>query len=510
MHNNTEGHYITVSHRWGKEPSIKLTSETVNELQDGVSLEKFPKTFSDAIKVAWKTGIQYVWIDCLCIMQDSEEEWRSESSRMGLVYKNSYLNVAAIDSPDCDAGIFSTRDSLLVQPIKLAMDFGGESNRIVRDFFCVDSDIWLGVIDEALLGKRAWYVQERLLSPRQIHFASQQLYWECRRQAACETLPGGFLPSMIAEPGLAASYQMKRFASTLAQLSTGNRPCDEANNNLNASLNCDDSANTEIYTGWRHTAASYSKCALTVQRDKLIAISGVAKEMSKVVNDQYLAGIWRSQLPAILLWCVSEVPSTFRVQHLRKATEKIWIRPRPLLAPTWSWASVQTPIAFRFPVGRMRNDVLAADVLEAHVEPAAGDIHGEILSGYLRLRCMLYPVTLLYNGDTSPPTQSIKIGDTVFSSGVFLDESPRMAETGKNLHLMPIFFRDLTERKGPSQVRALLLQPSERGKGHFERFGLFSDFGNRDLEIFRKPCNKGVGLEYEEVLDDGRFIITIT
>jgi hypothetical protein len=510
-HEPTNGHYITVSHRWGKEPSIKLTSQTVDKLQGGVLLKELPRTFADAVKVAWRIGIQYIWVDFLCIMQDSKEEWRSESSKMGLVYKNSYLNVAAIDSPDCDAGIFVARDSVVVQPIKITMDFGRESNRIAKEFFCVDSAIWLGVIDEALLSKRAWYVQERLLSPRQIHFTSQQLYWECRRHAACETLPGGIFPSMMAQPGIAASYQMKRFAATLAQLSVANRPRDDANNNSAFSLTCDESANTEIYTGWRHTVGSYSRCALTYQRDKLVAISGVAKEMSKVVNDQYLAGMWRSQLPTLLLWYVGEAPSTLRHQRVRKADEKLWIRPRPLLAPTWSWASVQTPVAFFFPVEKKKNDFLAVDILEAHVEPAASDIHGEILDGYLRVRCTLYATTFIYNNDTSPPTQAIKIGDKIFPSGVFLDQSPHTTETGKKLHLMPIFFRDWTgTQTGPPQIRALLLQPSGSGNGHFKRFGLFTDYGNRDLDIFRRPYVEQGELEYEEVLDDGRFIITIT
>jgi hypothetical protein len=506
----TSGDYITVSHRWGNKVPLRLTREYEADLGAGVCVRDLPKTFADAVKIAWKFKIQYIWIDSLCIFQDSEEEWRSESAKMGLVYKNSWLNIAAIDSQDCDGGFFFERDKVLVEPIKIKL------GKDEQEYFCIDNDLWLGGIDRAPLSKRAWFVQERLLSPRQIHFGSLQLYWECRRLTACETLPGGILTSMFAEPGTAASQQMKRFAATLMRLGRDIRapgltkPPDLALGDIGSSQK---TMALNIHTGWRHTAANYSKCALTFPRDKLIAISGVAKEMSKVINDQYLAGLWRSQLPTTLLWSAEPngPSSNFRCQKLPTSPDALWIRPRPLRAPTWSWASTDTAIAFFFPVDKKENDKVVVDVLEAHIEPLAGDIHGEILNGYIRVICMLYPAVLHYSRATCPPTLAVKIGNSIFQRGVFLDESPEAVGTGKNLCCMPILLRERSEtQRAPTQVRALLLQPSRNGKGHFERFGLFADWGNRDLEIFRTPCEDDVNLEYEEALGDGRYVITIT
>jgi len=509
----TLGHYMTVSHRWGDKKPISLTQESAADWKGGMFVAELPKTFADAVKVAWKLGIRYIWIDSLCIYQDSEREWRSESTKMGLVYKNSWLNIAAIDSSDCNGGCFFERDKRLVEPIKMKLQDDEQ------EYLCIDSNLWLVGIDGAPLSKRAWVLQERLLSPRQIHFGALQLYWECRRHAACETLPGGMLASMFAKPGTAASQQMKRFAATVSRLRYDIRVPHSMISPNPMSTESVDTQNTQkaapldIYTGWRHSVQNYSKCGLTYPRDKLIAISGVAKEMSKVINDQYLAGLWRSQLPTTLLWSTEPngPASSFKHQKLPTGAGDVWIRPRPLRAPTWSWASLDTAILFFSPFKPRDKDKVTVDVLEAYIEPLAGDIHGEILNGYIRVSCMLYPASLLFDAENSSPTPSIRIGNSVFQHGIFLDESPELVGTGKNLHCMPIFFRDWSgTQTAPKQVRALILQPSGKGRGHFERFGSFASWGTRELDVFRTPWENDTNLECEEALGGGKYIITIT
>jgi len=63
----TWGHYMTVSHRWGDKKPISLTQESAADLKGGILVAELPKTFADAVKVAWKLGIRYIWIDSLCI-----------------------------------------------------------------------------------------------------------------------------------------------------------------------------------------------------------------------------------------------------------------------------------------------------------------------------------------------------------------------------------------------------------------------------------------------------------
>jgi len=75
---------------------------------EGIALSDLPATFLEAIKLTRRLGIRCLWIDSLCIIQDSSEDWDTESVRMFDIYKNSYLNIGAAGALDADGGLFSS------------------------------------------------------------------------------------------------------------------------------------------------------------------------------------------------------------------------------------------------------------------------------------------------------------------------------------------------------------------------------------------------------------------
>lgn len=82
------GHeYATLSHCWGSRPIHTLTTKTFPQFLDKLDKSLLPPTFRDAIIITRRLGYQYLWIDSLCIIQDSVEDWRKESSVMGKIYK---------------------------------------------------------------------------------------------------------------------------------------------------------------------------------------------------------------------------------------------------------------------------------------------------------------------------------------------------------------------------------------------------------------------------------------
>ncbi|KAK2050895.1 HET-domain-containing protein, partial [Colletotrichum caudatum] len=103
------GRYTTLSHCWGPRPVIRTTSRTIDDHLGALPLDGLPPTFRDAVSITRSLGIRYVWIDSLCIVQDSEEDWELESARMGAVYASSYLTIAASASPDSTGGCFAPR-----------------------------------------------------------------------------------------------------------------------------------------------------------------------------------------------------------------------------------------------------------------------------------------------------------------------------------------------------------------------------------------------------------------
>lgn len=101
--------YLTLSHCWGKKAFTTLTRDTLEDFKNAVPTEALSKTFREALKATIELGFHYIWIDSLCIVQDDPNDWVTEAATMGRVYANSMLNLAAVDAPDGDTGLFFRR-----------------------------------------------------------------------------------------------------------------------------------------------------------------------------------------------------------------------------------------------------------------------------------------------------------------------------------------------------------------------------------------------------------------
>lgn len=106
-------HYVTLSHRWGvpegRQPK-RLTLDTLDEFKHGMRLGDLPRTFQDAIKLAaHMSDVRYIWIDSLCIIQDSQADWLHESAVMQKVYSHSHLNISATFAENSHQGLYSDR-----------------------------------------------------------------------------------------------------------------------------------------------------------------------------------------------------------------------------------------------------------------------------------------------------------------------------------------------------------------------------------------------------------------
>lgn len=107
--------YVTLSHCWGSYMPLRLLKNNISSLKQGI---RFSQTFQDAMVVAQRLGVRYIWIDSLCIIQDSEEIWLEQSALMGQIYSNSFCNIAAAHASDSRQGCFIDRNPDLVAPIK--------------------------------------------------------------------------------------------------------------------------------------------------------------------------------------------------------------------------------------------------------------------------------------------------------------------------------------------------------------------------------------------------------
>jgi hypothetical protein len=100
--------YAALSHCWGGSLGLTTTKANVRAFRRTLEAEVLPRTFRDAIELTRKLQIDYLWIDALCIIQDSEEDWQAESAMMGYYYRNAHLTISALDASDGSKGFLHT------------------------------------------------------------------------------------------------------------------------------------------------------------------------------------------------------------------------------------------------------------------------------------------------------------------------------------------------------------------------------------------------------------------
>lgn len=76
---------------------------------DSILISELPKTFANAVFVTRQMGVGFLWIDSLCIMQDSLSDWEQEASIMSDVYRGSLCNIAATGSSHANEGCLYER-----------------------------------------------------------------------------------------------------------------------------------------------------------------------------------------------------------------------------------------------------------------------------------------------------------------------------------------------------------------------------------------------------------------
>ena len=354
--------------------------------------------------IARKLDISYLWIDSLCIIQDDFSDWEHEASRMGNVYAHAYLTISALSSADDASGCFrngrdikfasphnphiscdSWTTGFTAIPLAAGLIIGGRDNAVeIRRFreMAMQGDPksrlyvtceWMppslkddpkyylvgrfgrevDPFEHEPLNKRAWTLQERLLSPRTLHYGSQEMYWECQYCVLCEdgALMTREFPTM--EKVVASRYP-----------SGGDQPRHDI---------------------WHKLVQEYTGRHLTRDQDKLPALSGLANLMASKTGDRYIAGLWGNNIIKDLYWSVEinepshQCDDSEHDATMPPATKAIVKRPAQYRAPSWSWAALDGKIEY----SHLNEKGIQARCLDIHVPPAGKDKFGRVQLGWM-------------------------------------------------------------------------------------------------------------------------------
>lgn len=149
--------YVTLSHSWGSEPFLTLNRTNIAQFRRGIPVSSLSRCFQDAIRTTYRLGYKFLWIDSLCIIQDSAKDWVRESKRMAEVYELAVCNLSASAFSSGTHGFLTPFRNQ--NPISPRIELGGV---IPGTYFLVDPDI-RNEICEGFLFQRGWVLQEQIL-----------------------------------------------------------------------------------------------------------------------------------------------------------------------------------------------------------------------------------------------------------------------------------------------------------------------------------------------------------
>lgn len=432
--------YLTLSHCWGNASILKLTQGNLDQLRQSIDFHDLPLTFQHAVIATRRLGFRYIWIDSLCIIQDSARDWEQESAVMGDIYRGGICNISAVAAADSNAGFFSARNPLAYIPCRLG---AMEKLSPVTKSKPAPSNL------DGRLSTRGWVMQERAMSPRTLHFGSTGLAWECLSQRVNEKeWLSGISPKI--EFGAIG-------IPSLASLDLANP----------------DRHTRRFYGAWTRLLASYSRCDLTVPGDRLVAFNAIVADASRRTGLTAVAGLWKELLLVELLWYRT---ATNPPQNI--------VATSCYIAPSWSWGAVASGVQSSYAelLDTRATLKLKAAVTDVH---ASHKPNGQVTDGYLRL---VGPSrTMKWAGDSESETlrKSCHLdGRTDHFDELHVVHVVRAI--GENLHLVRGRIEESMEDRG------LLLQSVDGRPGVFRRVGVFQQeyIGEDPLAVFAesKSC----------------------
>ncbi|KAF8856288.1 HET-domain-containing protein [Acephala macrosclerotiorum] len=287
--------YVALSYVWGltKNYTTEISNIRIHQQQGSLEtfLDEIPKVIRDAMDLVRRLGLRYLWVDSLCIVQNSKRSWTLNARMMNVIYGNAHLTICAADGADAWFGL-------------RALDTSGHSTtqhiaECAPGVRLMVSQLAETGINASVWNTRAWTFQERLLSKRCLIFTDGRVFFQCRSATMSEDL-------VSESHGAGWSLDLaKALPQILHELKR--RP-------IRVYMNC---------------MSRYSERQLTKAKDILAAFNGVSNMISDIMLSPFIFGLPSSHFDLALLWAPLS-PVSRRVQGPKEDFQD-------LVFPSWSW-----------------------------------------------------------------------------------------------------------------------------------------------------------------------------
>lgn len=311
--------YVALSHKWGKMPNDAVsTKQNLEQRKRRIPLNELPVSFKNAIAITGALGLDYLWIDSLCINQGPDGDFAEQADTMQNIFSGAYCVIAACNSENATDGFLKGRE---LKCIKMGDVF---VSAVTNDF---ERDVL-----QSPLNRRGWVLQERALARRTIFFTNSQMYWECGDGVRCETLAK--LKKYVYDQKMEKLMSNKACSSEAAFLGDPNFP--------DYTIRADSTTGEQIHL-FTKLFQRYSKLEFSHIEDRPIAIDGLMHRLTRAFRTQSLAGLFETFWGRCLLWQRAEGAPPLKKIPLGDHTRRT--------PPSWSWMAYDGPISFFEPKG---------------------------------------------------------------------------------------------------------------------------------------------------------------
>lgn len=360
--------YAALSYCWGASLEIDGVEQvrakigSMESMRRHVPRQGISQVILDAIKVCKALSIRYLWVDSLCIIQDERSDWERESASMTLIYSNAFVTISTPSSTASNESFLVRHRRHITIPFRSRVipSINGHYN-LVASGVCYERALYgwpfLDVFRTAW-ASRGWTLQESEMSNRLLIFGKSMVHFQCRH--------------VLSENGYRREASIgPRMVEALIDPHS-------------------DLKNTRL--AWPRILNYYGNRLFTFAEDKLPGISGMAKCIAdQRRDDEYLAGLWKSELPFSLVWFAHARRNSKYLVELPDLVGMLR-SPSPYIAPSWS--PVRLDVAVDGGTFLVSYDKVLAEsrLVDASVISVGENPFGRIQYGRIRIQGRIAPV----------------------------------------------------------------------------------------------------------------------
>ncbi|KAI1458554.1 heterokaryon incompatibility protein-domain-containing protein [Annulohypoxylon moriforme] len=302
--------YVALSYVWSlasSEPSsaaagLELRTDNWNDLSKAgsLSLLDLPDVIADAIRLCVTLGQQYLWVDRLCILQNDPISRGAQIQAMGQIYELASFTIVAAGAGDGTFGLRGTAGRPRPKASRSTLHI--ESSTMSREELRFNDAIGpMRLVEESPWSQRGWTFQEQILSRRLIFMTSTRVLVQCAKALAVET---------------AHAFELFRE--------------DGPGGGSETALSVRDITELRFFYG---LIERYSQRQLSFQSDILLALTGVSKAASRLLNTQITLGLPERNWLRSLMW---------EVRHPEQPKYNLGLG-----FPSWTWAAWDNAVLWR-------------------------------------------------------------------------------------------------------------------------------------------------------------------